>query len=492
MKRGLLALLTFAALAAAVAARAAEPAAAIGERIHLAPRTKGDAAIHTLRKTPSAAKTYLANTSAAVPAYELHAVHAAGPRAACLDLVFVADGFTASEIDAFWAAATADSEALLAFGPYGPAQGLINTHALFVASPESGADHPSAGQFVDTAFDTTFDYNGFERLAVANNQKVLQAVGAAMPDFDLAVVLVNDVQYGGSGGPVPVASLDAAAVSILRHELAHNIAQLADEYTAPYPGYPPGDPEPNVATAAHLHPPKWQAWVTPGTAIPTPESAIQGPQAPIGAYEGARYQETGMFRPAPECLMRSLDQPFCPVCAEALTLGIAARTETLRERSPAADCVVCQPGSCPDFAVKTAQVPTLEVRWSWNGEQVGIGATFHPGVALAGSGTLTATVADLSELVRSDPDGVLVESVSWQVHADCGAACAAICGTAGADAGADAGGDAAADAAQAAQAVASPGKGGCTAGRGPESPLAVWAALCAAALIFFRKSKETP
>ena len=164
-----------------------------------------------------------------------------------------------------------------------------------------------------------------------------------------------------------------------------------------------------------------------GTAIPTDDAAATGPQLPIGAYEGARYQDKGMFRPAPMCLMRSLDQPFCPVCAQAVTLGIAARTETLRSRLPASDCVVCKPGACPAFSVTTADVPTLQVRWSWNGSQVATGTTFLPGDKIAGDGTLTADVRDLTTLVRSDPDSLLVESVSWTIHVGCAAACGAGC-----------------------------------------------------------------
>jgi len=413
-------------------------AAAPRERLHLAPRTAGEQAIHTWRDDPIAAPSRLTGRLTTMPDHELQSIHKAGDSTVCLDLVFVADGFTALEKEAFWSAATAASEALLNFAPYSASQGLINTHALFVASAQSGADHPSVGRYVDTAFDTTFEYGGFQRLAVANNTKVLQIVDAALPDFDLAVVLVNDAQYGGSGGPVPVASLDTAALSILRHELAHNIAGLADEYTAPYPGYAPGDPEPNVAAAQHLQPPKWQAWVTPGTPIPTDPSAALGPQLPIGAYEGARYQETGMFRPAPQCLMRALDQPFCPVCAQAVTLGIAARTEMLRAREPASGCVSCTIGLCPVFAVATADVPTLAVTWRWNGARVGSGATFLPGPDVNGSGTLTAEVIDTTPLVRDDPNNLLVESVSWQINGGCTARCGAQCDGGSADSVGDA------------------------------------------------------
>lgn len=398
----------------AAPAQAENPA----ERLHLAPRRAGEAAIDTVRTptVPALSNWQRARGALTAATGELRSLHTAAAHEACLDLVIVGDGFTAAEKDAFFAAADADSKALLAFGPYAAYRDLFNTYALFVPSAQSGADHPSLSHFVETAFDTTFEYGGFERLAVADSEKVLQAVGAALPDFDLAVVLVNDAAYGGSGGAVPVASLDPEAIAILHHEIGHNIAMLADEYTAPYPGYPTGDPEPNVASASHLAPLKWQAWQTVGTPIPTPINAATGAFAPIGAYEGARYQDKGMFRPAPQCLMRSLDQVFCPVCAEAMAVAIAARTQTLRARWPAAACVACEVGACPSFSVAIANVATVKVRWRWNGEAVGEGLTWQPDATRSGEATLTAEIVDTTTAVRSDPDGALIESVSWDLR----------------------------------------------------------------------------
>ncbi len=40
----------------------------------------------------------------------------------------------------------------------------------------------------------------------------------------------------------------------------------------------------------------------------------------VGAFEGAGYASQGLYRPATDCLMfRRGVQPFCPVCAEAVT-----------------------------------------------------------------------------------------------------------------------------------------------------------------------------
>ena len=354
-----------------------------------------------------------------IHANDLQTVHQGGTTAQSLDIVLVADGFTADERDAFFLAAADTSQQLLAFSPYAEYASLFNVYALFVESAQSGASHPSQDVYVDNAFGTTFDYGGVARLAVADDAKVVDAVGQAFPDYDIAVVVVNDAAYGGSGGVVPVVSLDAQAIAILRHELAHNLAHLADEYATAYPGYPAGDSEPNVASSAHLNPLKWQAWVKPGTPIPTPESEVSSLYTPIGAFEGARYQPAGMFRPAPNCLMRTLDMAFCPVCQEALIRAIHKSTAMLRSRLPGpSPLVTCTLGQCPTFTVDAAPIATLQLLWLRDGIEVASGTSWTPGPDDVGTHTLVLRVRDVTTAVLNDPDRALVEEALWNVHVD--------------------------------------------------------------------------
>lgn len=354
---------------------------------------------------------------------DLKLVHRGGAASHAVDLLIVADGFTKDQRKDFADAVAKTTESLLSSSPYGEYAALFNVFSLFVASAEAGGSHPSQDLWVDNAFGTTFDYGGIARLAVADNAAVTVAAKKALPGFDLAVVLVNDAAYGGSGGPVPVVSVAPESVLILLHELAHNLANLADEYESPYPGYPKGDSEPNVASAAHLDPLKWSAWVQEGTPIPTDlENAIDS-YTPIGAYEGARYQTTGMFRPAPNCIMRSLDAAFCPVCTQALILSLHARTQILRGQSPPTkEEVSCTVGSCPTFAVNAAPIDTVEVRWLRDDQTVGKDVTWTPGPADTGDYSLVARVEDLTVAVRTDPKGALGEQVTWTLHVTPGAA----------------------------------------------------------------------
>lgn len=348
----------------------------------------------------------------------LTTLHASGGLAESFDIVITGDGYTASDAEAFQADAAALTDGLLAFGPYGESQGLINVHALFTVSVQAGADHPSQGIDVQTAFDATYESFGVAYLITANQAKVLEAVGAVVPSFDLAVLLVNDPAYGGSGGEVTMVSRAPESIAILRHELGHTIANLADEYEHPNPAAALVDPEPNVATAEHIQPPPWQVWIDPNTPVPTPLDAVTGPYSPIGAYEGARYLAKDMYRPAPNCLMRSLDHGFCPICREALLKGMAARSLMVRGRTPNAAAVRCTQGACPTFALTTAQVLPQTVRWWRDGVAAGDGPTWNPAGLEPGLYAVQARVRHDSPGVRDDADGAMSEQVTWSLQID--------------------------------------------------------------------------
>jgi hypothetical protein len=107
---------------------------------------------------------------------------------------------------------------------------------------------------------------------------------------------------------------NGSAREIALHEMGHSFSNLADEYggfTLPYGG---GEPtEVNVtrnSTGA-----KWSHWL--GYSQP----GIGNPPV-IGAYEGARYYNTGLFRPSQNSKMRSLGQAFDAVSREKIILDI--------------------------------------------------------------------------------------------------------------------------------------------------------------------------
>jgi hypothetical protein len=161
-----------------------------------------------------------------------------------------------------------------------------------------------------------------------------------MPQFTVAIVVVNSTIYGGSGGSIGTYSLAAAATEIALHEMGHTAFRLADEY-AYYAGgnetghdqHPPGDPtEPNVTTNSNRNTLKWGWAVASSTAIPTmanPNCAQVDsrpstvPAGTVGLFEGAHYYHCGGYRPEYDCKMRALGVAYCRVCGQVIANRIS-------------------------------------------------------------------------------------------------------------------------------------------------------------------------
>ncbi|MFO0592124.1 MAG: M64 family metallopeptidase [Polyangiaceae bacterium] len=346
----------------------------------------------------------------------------AGSTAASIDFVIVGDGYTAAERDKFFADAQTAADGILGSETYGAYKPVFNAWALFTPSQDSGADDPSAGVSVSTAFDASYDTNGIDYLLAVNDGKVHQEINKRFPEADLVLCIVNAKPYGGSGGSVAVVSLDGNSLEIARHEIGHTIAGLADEYTAPYPGFPDGDPEPNVASAAHLDPVKWSSWLTDGVAIPTPIADKKGDHDPVGAFEGARYKTTGVFRPTPNCLMRELNHTFCQVCAQAMVIGFSKLSLLIDAPSPALDAAIPGKGAT-SFSATIPALSDLMITWTIDGNPaVGTGGTLAvdpSALGLAdGPHAIGLAVYDATALVRDDPDGVMKEAITWNITVD--------------------------------------------------------------------------
>ena len=346
-----------------------------------------------------------------------------GPTGGRVDFVIVGDGYTAAERDKFYAdaaAVAADLESASTYASYAP---VFNVWALFVPSAESGADDPATSTMVETAFDATYGFQGIDYLIGINTGAVFAEINERLPERDLAICLVNAGKYGGSGGPVAVTSTHPDSLRILEHEMGHSFAGLADEYETPYPGYPPGDFEPNVALLENLDPLKWSAWVTPGTPIPTSIGMATSDYDPVGAYEGARYLSAGVFRPSPSCRMRELGFDFCPVCAEAVVLGFSELRYLVDDVTPAEGTVVPASGTTVLSAVVPA-LSDLSVSWSVDGVIVEGAVTselaFDPtALGLAdGPHAITVTVSDDTPLVRTSVDGLMTATFTRNLVVD--------------------------------------------------------------------------
>jgi hypothetical protein len=242
-----------------------------------------------------------------------------GPAAKRYDLVFVGDGYRASEMQLFHDQAAAQWASIKKRQPFAALATSFNVWLVDVASQDSGADNETPGAVRNTALGANFFCNGIERLLCANATKAREFAQQA-PGADQIAILVNTTKYGGAGGSVAtVAGGNTSAGEILIHELGHSMAGLADEYTSPgtFTGAEPGEPNISKLTAAQMRSTgaKW--------------SALLGQSAPSGGvidtFEGAKYAEKGVYRPSDNSIMRSLGREFDPVGTAAMRAAVLAK-----------------------------------------------------------------------------------------------------------------------------------------------------------------------
>jgi hypothetical protein len=278
------------------------------------------------------------------------------PRNRAFTIALLADGFTAAQQAAFNTACDAFVAALRATPPYDELFPAINVWRVNVSSTDSGADDPvsggGTGATARTYFDSTFGGNGIRRLLVCNNTTVLTTAAAQVPEFSIAIVVVNSTIYGGSGGSVGTYSLAGGATEIAIHEAGHTAYGLADEY--PYyaggnetghdhaPAVEPS--QPNITVNTNRATLKWGWLVAPTTPLPTmsnPECSTPDsrpspvPAGTVGLFEGAGYFHCGIYRPEYDCKMRELGVPFCHVCRQVIWNRIGPLADLpARDRTP--------------------------------------------------------------------------------------------------------------------------------------------------------------
>ena len=397
-----------------------------------------------------------------VPAVEPQSVSgdgrhaAAGPSSNRVDVLVMGDGYTAAEASTFATDVENMRVAMFGFSPYREYASFVNWTSIFTASAQSGADHPPflagcsattccadkdaqsdplADTFVNTAFDGRFCTNQIHRLVTVSNSKVLAAASAS-PNWDEIIVLVNDPVYGGAGGSISVTTTNTSARLIVVHEYGHTFHRLADEYTTPYPGFQACSDvsgaracEANVTDQTVAGNIKWASWITPGNAIPTPTGT-----AGIGLFQGARYQTSGMYRPANNCAMRSLGGQFCAVCSQEYVL----RLYRGGWGTPSAGIDLIEPGSESPSSATTVNVAaggsqvfsasvlrpqpdSVSLQWYVDGAPVvganGASFTFQPGTNGPATRQVELRAIDTTALVRAAMAGAdLVHRRTWNVN----------------------------------------------------------------------------
>lgn len=338
-----------------------------------------------------------------------------GPSSNRVDIVFLGDGYTSTQIDSTYTTHVQNAVSYIlnqSQEPFARYHNFFNVHRVNVVSNQSGADVPPLGIYRDTALDASYYYDGVtDRLLYVNTSKATTALNNGLAGSgitaDIKFVTVNDTRYGGGGGSMAVyAGGNSLATEIALHEVGHSFGNLADEYAYTTQTYTGGEPySPNTTKSPTGA--KWSRWL--GYVDPAhPELGA------IGAFEGAGYYTNGLYRPSANSKMRSLNRPFDAVGREALILAIYGYVDPL-------DTWLATGGTLTDPAslwVDTVDPSVINVDWFVNGQSVGVdaGETFRLQDYGFGAGTYSVRshAYDGTGWVRLDSN-LVWQDVTWNV-----------------------------------------------------------------------------
>ncbi len=256
--------------------------------------------------------------------YPVYDVLVSGDPAKKVDIVILPEGYTAAEIDLFKSDCDKFAAGLFTFEPYTQNRDKFNIRAVLAPSVESGTDIPGDKIYKNTILNSNFYTFDSDRYLMTTDNKSVRNLAANAP-YDQIYILVNSSKYGG--GAIynfysTSVNSNASSAKIFVHEFGHGFAALADEYddgsTSFNDMYPLNlEPwEPNITTLVKFDS-KWKGMLAANTPVPTPPENSTAMQ--LGVYEGAGYVAKGLYRPTPDCLMRTFRvDKFCPVCSAAI------------------------------------------------------------------------------------------------------------------------------------------------------------------------------
>ena len=326
---------------------------------------------HEIWSTVVEPESRFVNPAERAPMGEVWAIQESGPPAEKVDLLVMGEGYTEAELPKFHADARRLVGALFEEEPFRSRRSDFNVWGLDLPSARSGASRPRALEFRRTPLSAEYNIFDSERYLLTYDNRALRDAASAAP-YEFIEILVNEAQYGGGGifnFQATAAADTGFAEYVFIHEFGHHFAGLADEYYTSDVAYETGaayHPEPWEPNVTALHDPdnlKWGDLVADDTPLPTPwdkaafeqgstaaqreRASLRAAGAPenrldalftaqmeretdllqemphagrVGAFEGASYEPTGLYRPEIDCIMFTRNPVgFCRVCQRAIT-----------------------------------------------------------------------------------------------------------------------------------------------------------------------------
>ncbi len=301
-----------------------------------------------------------------------------GDTASKVDLLIVGDGWTGRQRDDFIDDVHRLTGALFATEPFKRRRADFNVRAIMAPAPQPGVTDPRRDQFVDTPIRLQFNAFDLDRYMLTFANRELRELAAQAP-YDALILLANTRKYGGGGiynlWATAAADTEVAAY-VFVHEFGHSFGGLADEYYSSQVAYEEFTPagtepwEPNITALLDPAQLKWRDLVAAGTPLPTPwdqaaydalDVAYQKRRAEalaanaddatnetlmreikasggaqlakepwlgkVGAFRGAGYEPTRLYRPSVDCIMFTRNPTaFCAVCERTIERVIDALT----------------------------------------------------------------------------------------------------------------------------------------------------------------------
>jgi len=287
-----------------------------------------------------------------------------------VDLVILGDGYREAEMGKYHQDAALAADDLFSHEPFASRKDDFNVWTVDSPAAESGISRPRSGLFRETPLGASYNSFDSERYILSLDDRAWRDVAAAAP-YDFALMLVNSEKYGGGGifNLYSTAAVDSGFRRYLVvHEFGHHFAGLGDEYYTSSVAYEDFhgervEPwEPNVTALLDPDRLKWVDLVENDTPLPTPWKKVEFEEyslgyqekrgrlrsegvpekemealfreaqtrftemlgaeeyaGRVGAFEGASYQATGLYRPQADCIMFTRDEVgFCQVCSRAI------------------------------------------------------------------------------------------------------------------------------------------------------------------------------